>query len=569
MKKLFNNKYLLIGSGLVLLSLLVIGITYAIVVWRTTNYGITLSTACFDVEGDNTLTIQGSNMLLFDEDDILDTTNNTITYKNGMIYAPFKITRGNCSTSTNYEIIINVTSLSDDYANGAIKYKIISDMSTDYTQVQYTNPLNEDLEYNAEYSGSITSTGSHSIYYRSIAINTTEVPAIVFYVDGDLVPESASNLTFNATVEVVATQGTGADYIRRLYNIADKTTATVNGITYNLAPSVGLMNDRLASMDTSIDGGNIRYYGADPNNYVWLGDTFTTDYTYTSNGSSLTRTAGSKKLWRIIGVFDGRLKLIAADPISTQGLSWDTSANAAGGNKGRGINQWGPSGSYEGADLMRLLNPGYTGTNGSLYWNKSVGTVYTGSDNATTANVSFANTGLSQSEKDKIDTAVWYLGSYYRETASYVDVQYLAERQSNTLGKECSPGGAFDYCDDDVKRTSTWNGKVGLMYPSDYGYATDFATCSSTLNSYSNSSNSYACRVNNWLYNSSNYQYTISPCASSTTYATYVYFTASNGMVNYGSSYAVSDQIRPSFYLKYTVNISGGNGTESNPYVLQ
>ena len=136
--------------------------------------------------------------------------------------------------------------------------------------------------------------------------------------------------------------------------------------------------------------------------------TSATKSTATVNGESITRTAGSKKLWRIIGVFDGRLKLIQNDPISTTNLSWDTSANETGGNSGYGINEWSQ------ADIMKLLNTGYENdtVNNSLYWNKSSGTVYTGSNNATTSNVSFANTGLSASEKNLIDTATWYLGAH-------------------------------------------------------------------------------------------------------------------------------------------------------------
>ena len=54
---------------------------------------------------------------------------------------------------------------------------------------------------------------------------------------------------------------------------------------------------------------------------------------------------------------------------------------------------------------MRLLNPGFEGesVNNSLYWNKtSSGTVYIGRSNATTSNVSFANTGLTANERNMV-----------------------------------------------------------------------------------------------------------------------------------------------------------------------
>lgn len=570
-----NSRSIGIVIGIVLFIALIGGITYAIFNWRSSNTNISVTTKCFDIEGNSSYSVNGSNMLLFDENDIINTTNHTITYKNGMIYYPFNITRGSeCNTDVYYEIIVNVTELSEDYRNGSLKYKIIDDMSS-YTSEKIANPLNEHLEYNALYSRAITGLGTYTIYAKNVNLNTNIIPAVVFYLDGDLVPENASNLTFSANVEVVGNQGkldeTAAGYIKNLYDKAEKSNATVNNITYNLAPSVSLMNDRLASMSTDINGGNIRYYGANPNNYVWLGDSYTSTYTFTSNGSSITRNFGDKKLWRIIGIFDGRLKLISNDPISTTGLSWDTSANnTTGGNSGMGINQWSESTYsdtgevYHGADLMRLLNSGYEeeSINNSLYWTKGTGTVYTSSSNATTSNVSFANTGLSSMEKSMIDTATWYLGAY-TEYPSYVNTQYMAERQSSTLGKTCTSG---SYCNDKVIRTSTWDGKVGLIYPSDYGYATDLATCSLTVSNYYSSENSYACRTNDWLFDSSNRQWTLSPRAYSGN-SRYVFYLNSPGSL-YNENASNGLVVRPAVFLKSSVSISGGNGSQYNPFVI-
>ena len=566
-----SSKTIGIIIGIVLFIAIIGGITYAIFNWRSTNTNISVNTKCFDIQGNSSYTVNGSDMLLFDENDILDTTNNTITYKNGMIYYPFNITRGSqCNTNVYYEIIVNVTTLSEDYRNGSLKYKIIDDMSS-YTSEKIVNPLDEDLEY--IYEGTITDTGSNQIYFKLIDKNTNIIPAVVFYLDGDLVPEDASNLTFTASVEVAGNQAnmgsTAADYIEFLYNTAGKKTATVNNITYNLAPFVGLMNDRHASMSTDINGGDIRYYGSNPNNYVWLGDTYTSTYTFTSNGSNITRNAGDKKLWRVIGAFDGRLKLISNDPISEKELVWDTSANTNGGNSGVGINQWGPSGNYEGSDLMRLLNPGYESesVNNSLYWNKGTGTVYTEHSNQTTSNVSFINTGLSQNEKNMIDTATWYLGTnIFSETMCspqtsdmlYVNNQYFAERQSSTLGKMCS---SENFCNDTVVRTSTWEGKVALIYPSDYGYATDLSVCSNTLKEY----DSPSCSDNNWIVEFYSH-WTISPLAANS--RAYCIFIVSYSKRIEGISACSHMTARSVVFLKNGVTITGGIGSEIDPYVL-
>ena len=565
-----NSKKIGTILGIILFIGLIAGITYAVFNWRSTNTNISVNTKCFQVEGSSSYTVQGSNMLLFDEDDIIDKENNTITYKNGMLYYPFNISRdSSCNTDIYYEIIVNVTELSEDYRNGSLKYKIIGDMSS-YTSEEIANPLNENIEY--VYDGTISGVGTNQLYFNLVNKNTNSIPAVIFYLDGELIPENASNLNFSASIEVAANQtniDTAANYIKYLYSVADKKTATVNSVTYNLAPSVNLMNDRHASKSTDINGGDIRFYGANPNNYVWLGDTYTSTYTFTSNGSDITRNVGDKKLWRIIGVFDGKLKLIQNDPISTTKLSWDTSDSSV--NESFGINQWGEStysdtgDVYAGADLMRLLNPGYEeeSINNSLYWNKETGTVYTGSSNATKTNVSFSNTGLSSTEKNMIDIETWYLGAYY-DTASYVNTQYLAERKSTTLGKKCTSG---NYCNDKVVRMPTWNGKVGLIYPSDYGYATDLTTCSQILDSYNISTNSYACKRNDWLFDSSNMQWTISSSAASGYSADYAFHVSNDGGLNFVPA-SNGNAVRPAVYLKSGVSISEGNGSQSNPYVL-
>ena len=460
--------------------------------------------------------------------------------------------------------------------SGTVNYGIgYSSQSNDVAVKAYSNSADAA-------SGTIASNSyknvTLAVINNSSASATITLSTILGYENGGnlIVPSGTTLVTQEVHI--------AADYITNLYtNDTNKSTATVNSITYNLAPSVNLMDDRLASSSTPADTvGNIRYYGASPNNYVWLGDTYTTSYTIPGNitlggytdqadciqdGNSaayctedIVRHTGDKKLWRVIGVFGGKVKVVSADPISTQDLSWDTSANEAGGNSGYGINQWGPSGSYEGSDLMRLLNPGYEGTsiNNSLYWNKTAGTVYTSNNNRTTSNVSFANTGLSSSEKALIDTATWYTGAY--DSVSYVDAHYAAER--GTTGKICSSG--TSECDDIVVRTNTWSGKVGLIYASDYGYAANLAQCNQTLNEYYNT----GCVDTNWLKQSSWGNWTMSPHANSG-YA-YIAFSVDNYGILHDVNACSGYWVWPAIYLKPNVIIdtNSNDGSEQYPYVL-
>ena len=310
----------------------------------------------------------------------------------------------------------------------------------------------------------------------------------------------------------------------------------------------------LAQTDTTNlatdDYGNTRYIGKDPNNYVDVdGD-----------------------IWRIIGTMkdidDGtgnkedRVKLIRASSIGS--YSWDTSESSV--NSGYGVNEWSQ------ADLMKLLNPDYESetVGGSLYWNNKSGTCYNSNNNGTTS-CNFTSTGIKEKLKNMLGNAVWNTGSNGR-SYSFNNIKtakfYELERSTNT-GKICTNG---TYCTDTVSRTTTWTGKVGLMYPSDYGYATsggstkDRATCLNIkLNDWYNS---YAsdCKNNDWLFNSID-QWTLSPYANSSL-AYHVYFV-------YDTQGRVTDRVassntsvRPVGYLLGNVKISSGTGSQDDPFVL-
>ena len=311
----------------------------------------------------------------------------------------------------------------------------------------------------------------------------------------------------------------------------------------------------LASTDTTNlaidDYGNTRYIGKNPNNYVSVdGD-----------------------IWRIIGTMRGiddgtgnksdRVKLIRASSIGD--YSWDTSESSV--NKGYGVNEW------SGADLMKLLNPGYESESvgGSLYWSNQSGKCYYSSNNGTTS-CNFTSTGIKDKLKTLISDAVWNTGANDGKTYTYNNIItskfYELERSSNT-GKICSSGG---YCNDTVARTTTWTGKVGLMYPSDYGYATsggsttDRATCLNTyLYNWSDSSVS-DCKNNDWLLKNS-WQWTLSPYADSYL-ANYAFSVDSDGSVhnNYASSNFV---VLPVVYLTSNVGVQSGDGSRGNPFTLK
>ena len=345
--------------------------------------------------------------------------------------------------------------------------------------------------------------------------------------------------------------GTYTIYLRVTDNAGnvENTTAQV-AITIPLTTKI----TQLAATDTkklvTDDYGNIRYVGGSPNNYV----SFDGD------------------IWRIIGVMkdvdDGtgnkedRVKIIRNDAIG--GYSWDTSESSI--NNGKGVNEWSQ------ADLMKLLNPGYESetVGGSLYWNNKSGTCYSSKNNGTKA-CDFASTGIKDKLKNMLGNAVWNTGSqgtasWYNSSGGLTKHFYTYERSENT-GKICTSG---IYCTDTVSRTTTWTGKIGLMYPSDYGYATraaDRATClNKELLNWDDSSVS-GCKYNDWLLNvNGSGQWTLSPHADSSDadYVFYVYIVGNVRIANACSSNAV----RPVGYLLSNTLVQSGDGSSGNPYTL-
>ena len=241
---------------------------------------------------------------------------------------------------------------------------------------------------------------------------------------------------------------------------------------------------------------NLRYIGANPNNYV----TF------------------NNELWRIIGVMNNidngtgnketRLKIIRNEPYSEK-ITWNTD----------NVNDWST------ASLQGKLNGTYL---------KSI----------------------TSPSKEMIEDAVWKLGgaeNYKSSSNGLASHWYTYER-----GTEVYKG-----------RPTEWTGKIGLMYPSDYGYATSGGnttnreTCLNTaLVDWYNHDD---CKNNDWLYKSVIFQWTLTS-NSSVWYRVFQVY--DSGLVGVSNAYNVGDAASPALYLNSNVKISGGEGTESSPYQL-
>ena len=159
-----------------------------------------------------------------------------------------------------------------------------------------------------------------------------------------------------------------------------------------------------------------------------------------------------------------------------------------------------------------------------------------------------------------------YLGGADSITSYTSKDLYDMERMLN------SKGTAGKTSQDSYSSTTTFTGSVGLMYPSDYGYAVLASDCARNIQPY-NYDRTSSCYINNWLFQgSSTWQWAISPNSS---YANSAFHVLSSGLVfyNYGGGnfnhmISFSGSYSPVMALKSDVYVTG-SGTQSDPYVMQ
>ena len=307
---------------------------------------------------------------------------------------------------------------------------------------------------------------------------------------------------------------------------------------------------------------NLRYIGSNPNNYIYYNCT-------TEDPNEMNDDTCEK--WRIIGMMNHillpenghywtKVKIIRNESIGSH--LW---AKAQGSNNlGYGLNQWGKTSNYDGSELYLELNNVYNQGN------------YDASDSAWNINGAFSqslNTSLSESARSMVEKVLWDNSSPNNEnnddvssddTKMYVSKIYKHER-GKTSTKICASSQA---CNDTVQRAPSASAHIGLIYISDYMYATGGGNTISQNDCYSTALRSWYnndCTANNWLNYPQNY-WALAPMSNNNN-AYVIYYIKANGGIStfYSTS---SQQVRPSLYLKDNIYIYSGDGSENNPYKL-
>ena len=341
---------------------------------------------------------------------------------------------------------------------------------------------------------------------------------------------TAENTSISATVRCEASMKTikGTSYGttgKYFYNKYTPNAKVINnGITYNYDTTNSLMQDV---------GGNLRYYGASPNNYIYFN---CSDYNNQSSSTCET--------WRIIGVFEGKVKIIRGSQIGK--YSWDNKNTSTGAETDNGKNDW------TDARLMKLLNPGYESepTRGSLYYNAKSGNCYYGKNNATTT-CNFTSSGIKNDTTRNLIAETTYYTRGNNSNQIFVDTMYDKERVSGTVYSG---------------HATSWTGKIALAYPSDYGYAADLSLCQKTLYDYDNAT----CTANNWMKsivtnNGGNLGWLLTPDSVSANGAWAV--DSSGRVYDYGYAYSAYG-VAPVLSLISELDIGSGTGESNSPYQL-
>ena len=190
---------------------------------------------------------------------------------------------------------------------------------------------------------------------------------------------------------------------------------------------------------------------------------------------------------------------------------------------------------------------------GNKKWNESGNNWAKPASLNTELNTTYLNS-LDSASKSMIGNAKYYLGGHNDFLEIKKDVMYKYERKIDN--SSCAGGNNCHYVAGNPNNSVN---KISLMYVSDYGYAAS-DECTQTLGNYNN----VTCKTNNWLFKSYN-EWTLSQLAYD--FDDTVFYIVSAGGVDGGN---ITDQynVRPTLYLNSYIQITGGEGTSTNPYTF-
>lgn len=332
--------------------------------------------------------------------------------------------------------------------------------------------------------------------------------------------ENGGTLTWDEETNALSFSGNKSE---KCYIYFDKVLTLTSYIISQYTGTQG--ENGLYHHDSSLTNGagdnSYRFSGANPNNYVCFG--------------SDEETCPTKNLYRIIGVIDGKIKLILADGATTDMLGTDGGYVTPYSESG-----W-TSSNYKGdGDLSKI---------GTYHWNTSGKNIWSSSTtNTTNLNTNYIN-NIGTKWKAMIDDTIWYVGGMVLDNGINTNVKT-----------------AYSYEIGANKDASTAvTTKIGMMYLSEYYYgATPYYW---TFPGNNTNKNDYRKSINdNWMHIGLS-EWTIS---RDSLYTNLTFSVSSSGNIGHafvssGVGGDIGEVIRPVFCLKSSVQYSSGTGTSTDP----
>ena len=301
-----------------------------------------------------------------------------------------------------------------------------------------------------------------------------------------------------------------------------------------------------AKLYTGTQGENSIYYhdanlanGAGDNSYRFAGARDEVN-NYLCFGSTQSP-CPADNLYRIIGVFDGRVKLIKSDYATSALLVTDGDYNTSTYSKSSVSTYKGELTTINRYTWNYKNNTTINNGFGSNTWSTSL-------LNKTNLNQNFI-TKVGAEWTAKIDETTWKVGGNAYDN--------IASKQAKTAYQneivKPAPGNYSTNGDTEYKA------QIGLMYASDYGFAAAPSAWTTDLKSYHINS----IPNSNWMYMGID-EWTISRFAEF--YTGVLYVNASGRLCNGSSNDALA--VRPVFNLTSSVNYASGSGSATDPILV-
>ena len=385
----------------------------------------------------------------------------------------------------------------------------------------------------------------------------TELPGLTHKVVQDRENKSISGFDVTTTnglitiankKTITATPSKEEEYKLKLTFVnyeGNQTENTTSGLSAKVMIQKESMVNSLASYITNLytgtQGENGIYYhdsnltnGASDNSYRYAGASDQVN-NYVCFGSNVTP-CPTDNLYRIIGVFGDRVKLIKADYATSALLGVDgdyKQAYTATGNA---------SSTYKGNNLANIA---------AYNWNKSNQNTWSLSNlNKTNLNTNFI-TNIGADWAAKIADTTWKVGG---NTWANIGTQPANTAYQNEIVNPVTTSSQDN--------KTEYSAKIGLMYVSDYMYAAPQDKWTLVGYNGSDASKDYRAATSvNWMYMGL-YEWTLSRSA----YNSYNAFNVTiTGFVDYNNVGNSAYGVRPVFNLSSSVNYVSGSGTAADP----